>query len=394
MKTTSKIIIVRDTLLYALDRTIFFTNEKAMLPVSAMFKFATMEQSLCVSAFDGQTWIECTAPCEVTGDEMPSFVINAKKIHSLIKLCPDPEIEITFRKKGESNVAVFKCGRSKHEFPALADDMPIATAMKDGFSFDVSGSDLHAIADTITNLVDESEANKKVTGMGLAFQYVDEAEAMFVWGGSGARLGGYKIPIRKPDGFKPFIVTKSVIKNMKDLVRGNETVEVLHNGHLCEIIGADVHIKTTLVDATYPDVYGVLKQLTGQQTVVSFSVGELRNAVDKLMLHTDMEQFTARMSFEEKSARITIDNNFVAQNGEEEIPYSSAERNMPMITGINLKNFKLLLRQSVSEIITFSVLNFKAPMMITSAKENKTIIFIFSPVVLQEQLEHPSAVQA
>lgn len=391
MATKPKITLLRDNLLYALDKTILFIKKRPILPVNGMFKFEVIsgKDAVGISAYDGETYIQCIAPCQISSAEVfPTFLVNAEDVYALVKTCNEPEIDITFAGRENQNV-LFRSIRSEHKFPVTPDDMPIPNSDKHVFTFDIHGSDLHAIADTITNLVDESDANKKVTGMGLAFQYIEEEKAMFVWGGSGERMGGYRIPREKPQGFIPFILTKSVMKNMQQVVRGTESVTVSHNDHICEITGHDVYIKTRMVHDKYPDVYKFLKPLVNQKTVVSFAVSELRTAVDRLMIHTKGEQFTARMEYGDKSARIGIDNVALAQTGNEEVPYSSAEANAAIGIGINLKSFKLVLKQSISEVMTFSVLSFKSPMLITSAKEEKTILFIFSPVTLEEHIQKP-----
>lgn len=350
-----------------------------------MFGFTIKEASIDICAFDGQTYAQCTATCEVKGDEVKLFMVNAEKVHELVKLCPDPEIEISFRKKGEALYVIFKSPRSKHEFITSSDQMPQAQTTENKFSFEVDGSYLHDISDTVTNLVDENDSNKNVMGMGLGFQYVDEEQSIFVWGGSGHRMGGYKIPCEKPLGFEPFIVTRNSMKNMKQLVRGNEKVEITYNGKICEIIGADVYIRTTVVDSKYPNIYGLLKKLTGQKTIVSFAVGELRNAIAKLMLHTDQEKFVLGMSFGNTSVKMGIENDLVSQSGIEEVPYYGSEMNEPVVIGANIKYLSLLLRQSISDQMTFSILSFNQPMLISSSKgDGRQILFIFSPVVLKE----------
>lgn len=379
----SKIILRRDNLLYAMSRTILFTKEKPVLPVEALFKFEPLVESVRLCSFDGETYAECNVIAEIKGAEaIEPFLVEAKKLYSIINSQQDEDLEISFRKKGQVNIAVFKTARSKHEFPWEADAMPIHTAMPKLFSFSLPGSDLKTISGTVVNLLDKKD--ETTMGQGVGFQYVAEAKALYVWGGMLARAGGYKIPMAtEPVGFTPFIMPAKVMRNMDDLVSGNESVDISFDGHLCEITGQNIYLRTTVSNGKYPDLYKYLATLTNQGTVVSLSVGEVRLCVDRLIVHCDELMTTGALSFGDKQLNMTIDNTAFATMGDETAPYLSAEKNQPIVVGVNLKHMQMVLKQTIADRADFAVQSHKSGILITSSKENRTIIFILMPCMLE-----------
>src|SRR5688572_15159167 len=103
-----KVKVTRDALLYATDRAILFVKKKPVLPVQGMFRFDFRAESLDICVFDGENFARCSASCEITGEIEDGFTVNAEVVHELVKLCQDPEITISFRKRGDGRVVVFK----------------------------------------------------------------------------------------------------------------------------------------------------------------------------------------------------------------------------------------------------------------------------------------------
>lgn len=371
----------RDDLLYALDHAIIFTKKKGINPISTLFLFTPRAEGVTISSFDEQTLCEVSCQAEVKGDPA-SFMVDAVSVHKIVSLSMDEEVKVSFRTKEEKIIAVvFVIGRNKHSFPidpGLFPDVPIFNA---SCSFTIPGADLRTIGGSITNMISNDEATSM--GEGVNLKYTPEQKAMYFWcaRGPAGPAGGFKCPMDEPAGFSSFTIPTKVFKHMDQLVAGNETVDVRYDGTACEIVAQNVYLRSRVSMNPYPDFYKIIRGCTDRDVVCYVSVGEMRMAMDKLSVHTDDDFHTVRLRFGDKQIEANVTHQPKNTEGDEVVPYMSAEKTADAERLLDIKFVQAVLRQTISDTAVISLISSKnnTPVFIESFKENKTITFLVMP---------------
>lgn len=381
MAAAASITILREHLSFMTERAVMFAQKKPIIPVCGMLRFAYDGLSLIISAFDGETRLDTFSPCEVKG-EINSFCVDAFAVNSLLKNSVESEVSISI-KGTDRKQAVFKIGKSKHAFNVLpGEDMPDVKVNEEKMSMLVEGKHLINISETICKIINPQ--NPKFSGLGIGLQYVDNEGCLFAWGGSGMAIGGYKISMPKPNGYVPFIMPHKVVKNFPDLIRGDENISIGFDGRIMTIVTQQLTIKSTVPNIPYADCYRVLSNLKDKGSEVTVFTGELRMALNRLLIHADKDTNTIVLDFQEKEVIGSIINNAFNNEGEEGVSYHSVVKSGQVKIAGNAEYLPKVVDICHSEIISMTVFSEKQPILISSDKDGAPILFMVMPIVFKE----------
>lgn len=325
-----KFIINRDEIFEPLKIVSGVVERQQTLPILSNVLFSMEADHLSLMTSDSQVQIVSRAT-PLTIETPGSITIPARKLFDIIKSLPEAvEVEVLV----DNGKATFKSDSSHFTLNTLsADDFPSMVIDTENLTHKVSiqQKQLKRLIETTSFAMGERDARFFLNG--TLFEISKDKLQLVATDGHRLSIAFEKAEtsIADADITKQSIVPRKAVLELYRLLEFNdEVVDLLFNDDLCSISTEDFVFTTRLLESEYPNYQQVLPSEEEANFVVDIDRGQLRQALQRVVILSNIKFPGASFHFENEQLTITA-NNPEQESAQEKVAVSYSGEVIPDI---------------------------------------------------------------